>query len=114
MTQHDGSTISVQDTERIVKSLCNLLQEQAGCVRQGNLSRVEQLSEQADRIIAQIRQAERHESPVPAAYHDRLRQLYEELTLAIQAQMHDVDARLRLLRRVKRAAGTYQRGRDHA
>jgi hypothetical protein len=114
MTQHDSSTTSVQDTGELVKSLCDLLQEQVTCVREGNLSRVEQLGEQVDRIIARMRPAEGHESPVPVAYHDRLRQLYEELTLAIQAQMHDVGARLKLLRRVKRAAGAYQRGRHHA
>jgi len=114
MTPQDGPMTSVQDTGELVKSLCTLLQEQAKCVREGNLSRVEQLGEQADRIISGIRQTGRRESPIPAAYRDHLRQLYEELTLAIQAQMHDVHARLKLLRQVKRATGVYQRGRSHA
>jgi len=114
MTPHDGSMTSVQDTGELVKSLCTLLQEQAKCVREGNLSRVEQLGEQVDRVIVGIMQIGGRESPIPAAYHGCLRQLYEELTLAIQAQMHDVHARLKLLRQVKRAAGIYQGGRNHA
>jgi len=113
MTAHDGPMTSAQDTGELVKSLCNLLQQQVKCMREGNLSRVEQLGEQADRIVAEIGQAGR-ESPIPAAYLSCPKQLYEELTLAIQAQMHDVLARLSLLRRVKRATGIYQGGRNHA
>jgi hypothetical protein len=114
MTPHDGPMTPVQDAGELVKSLCSLLQEQARCVREGNLSRVEQLAEQADRIISEIRPTGGRESPVPAAYRGCLGQLYEELTLTIQAQMHDVHARLKLLRQVKRAAGIYQGGRNHA
>lgn len=114
MTPHDGPMTPTQDTRELVKSLCNLLQEQARCVREGNLSRVEQVGGQADHIVAEIRQAGGLKSPVPAADRDCLKQLYHELTLAVQAQMHDIHARLKLLRQVKRAAGVYQEGRNHA
>ena len=114
MMQRDGPMTPVQDTGGLVKSLCCVLEEQVKCVREGNLSRVEQLVEQADRIIAGIRRADGCELPVPAIHHGCLRQLYAELTLAVQAEMYDVHTRLKLLRQVKRAAGIYQGGRNHA
>jgi predicted TIM-barrel fold metal-dependent hydrolase len=80
------------------------------CVREVNLARVERLQEQANAIVAEIAATVRDDPSLLEGRRERLQKLYDELRLALQGQRDDVHERLKQLRRVKRAVGTYRAG----
>ena len=86
--------------------LCELLCAQIASAHEGNLPRVEQLCAQAEGVVAQMKGAGSDLS-FNDAQRARLKQLYGELILTLQAEHADVGGRLKKLRQVKRAVGAY-------
>lgn len=93
-------------TSETFARLCDLLAAQIACVRDGDLVQVERLCARADDMVTWMKQTGAHQC-VTGPQRTRLRQLYDELTLALQAEHVDVEARLKQLRQVKRAVGAY-------
>ena len=88
------------------ETLCELLCAQIASAHEGNLPRVEQLCAQAEGVVTHMKGAGSDLS-FNDAQRTRLKQLYSELTLTLQAERADVGGRLKRLRRVKRAVGAY-------
>ncbi len=104
---YDRQASSTQEREELVAGLRRLLEGQLAAGREGDFARVEQLSEQANAVVAAIvRHATEVRAGVGTEPHD-LETLYGELILMLQAQQADVQSRLRQLRHVKRAIGAY-------
>jgi hypothetical protein len=107
---HDRAHLSANPDQDPETELGLLLDEQIAAVRGGDFGRVDRLSVQTGHLVAQVvRNAGRDPSPGSAG-RDRLRQLYNELILALQAECDDVQAKLKQLRRVKQAVGAYGMG----
>jgi len=96
--------------EALTKDLCNLLAEQIACVREGKLSRLEQLNEQTNAAVAEVARAARDDPLALAGEREHLKKLYAELVLALKAERDDVYGRLTRLRKVRRAVGAYRGG----
>lgn len=92
--------------------LCGLLTEQIAFARQGNMGQVERLGTEVDAIIAAMAPG-LAESPLTIGpQRSRLRELYDELVLVLQAEQADVQTKLRQLQQVKRVVGVYNRKRQ--
>ena len=87
--------------------LHRLLEEQVTCAREGNLARVDELSESTDAVVAEIVAHGGIASGAMGAQRNDLKRLYSELILSLTAERADVEARLKQLRRVKHAIGIY-------
>ena len=86
--------------------LCRLLCAQIASAHEGNLVQVERLCAQAEDVVTRMRSAGGG-SPLTDAQRTRLGQLYSELVLTLQAERAGVGGRLKQLRQVKKAVGTY-------
>ena len=102
----DAHAISETRTSDTFAELCDLLVAQITCAQDGRLAQVEQLGARADAVIARMRETGA-DRDVTDAQRIRLKRLYDELVLTLQAEHADVGARLRQLRRVRRAVGAY-------
>ena len=108
MMDRDRQARTGQDAQTLATKLHRLLDEQLTAGREGNLSRVEQLGEQANAVVEEIVQQGDEMSAVLGAHRRSLERSYGELILMLRAQQADVQGRLRQLRRVKRAVGAYR------
>ena len=97
-----------RDVDERVQALRALLAESVACMRRGNLSRVVELGEQANAIVDQMKQRGDNLPAVLGAQRPELQRLYEELASMLRAEQADVHARLKHLRRVRRAVGAYR------
>lgn len=88
------------------EALCDLLSAQIVLAREGDFVQVEQLCERADGLVTQMKETGADRS-LTKAQRTHLEKLYEELTLALRVEQVDVGARLKQLRRVKRAVSAY-------
>jgi hypothetical protein len=100
-----------QAVEELAMRLCRLLEGQLAAGREGDLSRVEQLGEQANGIVASIVRQEGGAAAIPQDRRRQLKRSYDELTLMLRAEQADVQSRLRQLRKVKRVVGAYRMDR---
>jgi hypothetical protein len=98
---------STKDGEELLVSLRRLLEEQQAAAREGNLSRVEQLGELTDAVVAQIAPRADFLLDARTAQRGDLERLYRELLMVLEAQQADVRDKLRQVRQVKRAVGAY-------
>jgi len=89
--------------------LCALLTEQIACARQGNMGQVECLGGQADSIIVAMGLSPADLLPMTEGQRNRLRRLYAELVLVLNAEQADVRTKLKQLQQVKRVVGVYNR-----
>jgi hypothetical protein len=106
MTWNEPSPVS-ETVEHLSEELCHLLDEQVASAREGNLSRVEQLSVQAEGIVAKMTREGADEPSLSDERREHLKRLYAELVLTLRAEQAGTQARLRQLRQVKRAVGAY-------
>lgn len=104
----DVRTHPERNPEDLATGLRHLLEEQRAAGREGDFTRMLQLGERADAIVARI---VRQGGEVPVALeslrHD-LKGLYDELVLMLRAEQADVQGKLKQLRQVKRALGAYK------
>ena len=89
------------------EQLGNLLTRQIHLARQGKVVEVERLTPQVDALVAQMASVSTDRPALEASQKDRLMEQYEELTLTLQAQRADVQARLKQVREVKRTISAY-------
>jgi hypothetical protein len=90
-----------------VQELCRLLEEQITCVRGGDLSCLERLTERTDALVARIAPAGGPEPCGARAGWERMQKLYAELRLALMAQREETRTALRAVRRGGRMVRTY-------
>lgn len=95
------------EMDGLAERLYRLLKEQLTATRQGNLSRVEQLGELTNAVVAQIAACGGLGSLAPPARRAELERLYGEFLTLLGAQQADVQDKLRQVRQVKRAVGAY-------
>jgi hypothetical protein len=88
--------------------LQSLLERQIELARQGSISEVEALSEQADSLAGRLAQSGILESAEFKNRRGRLEKLYEDLRLAITVQKTDAFAELRRIRKGRKAVETYR------
>jgi hypothetical protein len=102
----DGRNASLAPMSDVSVELCALISAQITCARDGDLAQVERLCARVDDMVARMKEGSADRS-VAEPQRMRLRQLYEELILTLRTGQADTEARLKQLRRVKRAVGTY-------
>jgi hypothetical protein len=107
MMTRDLQTVSAQPGEELVAALRQLLDEQVTRAREGDLSRVEELGQLANVVVMEIGRYGDAACAAMEAQREELKRLYRELVLALTAERADVEARLKRLRRVRRAVGIY-------
>jgi hypothetical protein len=96
-----------QDANDLAGSLRRLLEEQLAAGREGDLSRVAQLGEQADALVARIlRQG--GEAPALEDLRRDLKGSYDDVVLMLRAEQSDVQSKLTQLRRMRRVIGAYR------
>ncbi len=100
-----------EEMRHLVTSLHGLLNAQLTAGREGNLSRLEQLGEKANTVVAEIAHRGGDGSAVLGAERCDLKRLYDELTLILRAEQADVQNRLKQLRKVKRVVAAYRTDR---
>jgi hypothetical protein len=100
---HDGQLADVG--EHPLDELQLLLDRQADLMRQGRLTEVETLAEQAGRLVERLRGQELPETGKAAVENS-----YRGLSLMLAAECNDVHRELKHLRHVRRTIGAY-RGR---
>ncbi len=104
----DHSRVPADSVQAMSEQLDGLLDQQIACMREGNLDGVEQIATRADALVAGIVSHGIPGSVMAASSKARLKRRYEELTLALRAERSDVQTKLRQLRQVKRAVGSYR------
>jgi hypothetical protein len=107
MTRDDRSGFLAPMSDVSVE-LCALISAQITCARDGDLAQVERLCARVDDMVARMKEGS-GDGSVAGPQRMRLKQLYEELVLTLRAEQADMEARLKQLRKVKRAVGTYGR-----
>ena len=103
--QHEDDVLNEATAEVLIEQYCHLMECQLLSMRTGNLSRVETLGNQMDELVAGIT---RRAPGAPAISEHRrscLRDLRNQLELALRAEMEDVGDRLKRLRQVKKVVG---------
>ncbi len=105
----DDANSGANRTREMLDELNGLLVRQIACAREGNFGQVEQMSSCADALVAGIAADGLSTSAPNASQKAHLKALYDELTLALRAERGEVQAKLKQLRRVKRAVGAYGR-----
>jgi hypothetical protein len=88
--------------------LQSLLERQIELTRQGSISEVEALGEQADSLAGKLAQSGILESAEFRNRRERLQKLYEDLRLAITVQKADAFAELRRVRKGRKAVEAYR------
>lgn len=83
------------------------LKEQIKMTQQGSISNVEILSKQVDSLVHEIKQAGILEQPEFKNQREQLRNLYEQLHLAITTQKAGVEEQLSHIRKGKKTIETY-------
>jgi hypothetical protein len=111
MMPSDRPRNAEEEMTHLATSLRGLLNAQLAAGREGNLSRVERLSEKANAAVAKIASDGGDESAVLGAERRELKRLYEELTLILRAEQADVQNKLKQLRKVKRVVAAYRTDR---
>lgn len=104
----DHSRVPADSVQAMSEQLDHLLAQQIVCLREGNLDGVEQIAVRADALVAGIVSHGAPGSVMTPSSKVRLKQRYEELALALRAERSDVQTKLRQLRQVKRAVGSYR------
>jgi hypothetical protein len=107
---HDRAQPSANPDQDPQTELGLLLDEQIAAVRGGDFGRVDRLSARMGDLVAQVVRSAGRDPSWENGGRTRLRQLYNELILALQAECDDVQAKLKQLRRVKQAVGAYGMG----
>ena len=97
----------IPDEQIHLDELRNLLEKQIGYARQGNISEIEALSEQANSLVGKIARSGILELPESKMQREFLRKLYQDLYLALTAQQADTAKDLRRIRRGKKTVATY-------
>lgn len=95
----------------LLDKLQNLLEKQVEMARQGNIRKVEVLSEQAASLVEKIVQKgilDPAEHVFNRQRKEQLRKLYEDLCLAITAQKADVSEKLTQVRKGKKTIQAYR------
>jgi len=106
---NDCASVESVDQEASVARLCGLLAEQVACGRQGRIAQVERLAAQVDGVIAGMTHCQESLPVMTDSQRRRVRRLYDELVLTLQADQADVQTKLRQLRQVKRIVGACKR-----
>jgi hypothetical protein len=91
-----------------IDELQSLLERQIELARQGSISEVEALSEQADSLAGKLVQSGIMESVEFRNRRERLQKLYEDLRLAVTVQKADAFAELRRVRKGRKAVEAYR------
>jgi len=106
--EYENRTCDKAQIEASIEKLCHLMERQLLSVRTGNLSQVEALGDRVNEVITEMTRAVGDVPSVIEPQRARLKKLYRELGLALEAGRGDVRDRLEQLRQVKRAVGTYR------
>jgi len=95
-------------SEQLLDDLQHLLERQLELARQGNVSNIEALSEQANSLVEKIAQAGILELAEFKNQREQLQKLCNSLCLAITAQKADIAERLSRVRKGKKTIQTYR------
>ena len=110
MTKNNTEVIG-DNQIHLLDELQTLLEKQIELARQGNITEVEVLSEQAGSLVEEITQTGILYPADPVfngQRQEQLRKLYEELCLTITAQKADVSDKLSQVRKGKKTIQTYR------
>ncbi len=91
----------------LLDELQNLLEQQIGFARQGNLNEIEALSKQASSLVRKIARSGILESREFKSQREQLRKSYQDLCLALTAQQAENAKELSRVRRGKKTIATY-------
>ena len=103
-----GEAAGIEDQ---ITNLRHLLEEQLTAGREANFSRMLQLGEQADAVVAGIVKEGGGEPAVTEARRHDLERLYNGLAQMLRAERANMQGKLKQLRRVKRAVNAYRTDR---
>ena len=101
-------SVPADAVQAMSEELDRLLTQQIACAREGDLDQVERLAARTETLVAAIASREAAGLTMAASHRVRLRQRYDELTLVLRAERSDVQTKLRQVRQVKRAVGSYR------
>ena len=87
--------------------LCRLLEKSILLAKTGDWAGVDRVSTQMNAMVMGLAETRRTGSVLSQTHQIRLRQLYGQLMVALQAEQKNVQGDLRQLREVKRAVGIY-------
>ena len=91
----------------LLDKLQNLLEQQIGFARQGNVNEIEDLSKQVSSLVGKIARSGILESPDFKNQREQLRNLYQDLYLALTAQQAENSKELSRVRKGKKTIATY-------
>lgn len=104
----DHSSVPADTLQAMSEELDRLLTQQIACAREGDLDQVERIAARTEALVAAIASRDAAGLTMAASQRVRLRQRYDELTLVLRAERSDVQTKLRQVRQVKRAVGSYR------
>ncbi len=100
--------MSAADGTKLLDELAELLVRQCEFVRQGSVTAVEDLAEQAETLVKQIGDSDILRMPEFADRRDRLWKLYNELALVLAVQRKETAEALSNVRKGRKAVGAYR------
>jgi len=109
MTAVDNKHIS-RASENLINDLQALLEKQIEMAHKGNVTGVESLSKQANSLIEKCTQSNILKHPDLKNQHEKLKKLYEQLSLAIAAQKAETAEQLSRIRKGRKTLSVYSGG----
>ena len=91
----------------LLDELQNLLEQQIGFARQGNVNEIEALSKQANSLVGKIARSGILESPEFKNQREQLRKLYQDLCLTLTTQQAENVKEQSQVRKGKKTISTY-------
>lgn len=91
----------------LLDKLQNLLEQQIGFARQGNVNEIEALSKQANSLVGKIARSGILESSEFKNQREQLRKSYQDLCLALRTQQAENAKELSQVRKGKKTIATY-------
>jgi hypothetical protein len=106
--KNNNTEVVSSDQANLLDDLQELLKKQIASARNGCISDVESMGEQADFLVRKIAQMGFLNQPDFEAQRKQLQKLYNDLCLAISAQKDQTEQSLNHIRRGKRVIATYR------
>jgi hypothetical protein len=103
----DCHTDSETRTAGLWNDLCGLLEHGISLAKVGHWTRVEAVAMRMEIVAHDLAETVGFGGEIPEPQRARLKELYGQLKLAVQAQREETQGRLKKLRGVRRVVGVY-------
>ena len=105
----DSVEIIPNEPIHLLDELQNLLEQQIGFARQGNVNEIEALSKQANSLVGKVARSGILESSEFQSQREHLRKSYQDLCLALTTQQAENAKELSQVRKGKKVINTYHK-----